>query len=188
MAAKLEILKQDLAQLPIRDRVILADFLTDSLQNEKDGDLDSKDDLWTQYDRLIDLHKFYFENILKAASFSFTIIGAILTFTINSKLSSTQIQMALKFPFLLSIGTCVIFVIGIFKTQEFAVWVKKFQENLFKNKSENTVKWRPHAETLNWMSWLFAALFGILTIAFGFALTNPSILQSMPDAKECLKK
>jgi hypothetical protein len=38
------------------------------------------------------------------------------------------------------------------------------------------------------MSWLFAILFGILIIAFGFALTNPSILQSMSDAKECLKK
>ena len=85
---------------------------------------------------MIDLHKFYFENILKAASFSFTIIGAILTFTINSKLSSTQIQMALQFPFLLSIGTCVIFVIGIVKTKQFEEWVKKFQENLFENKSE----------------------------------------------------
>jgi hypothetical protein len=188
MTAKLEILKQDLAQLTIRDRTFLADFLLDSLQNEKDRYLDNKDDLWNQYDRLIDLHKFYFENILKAASFSFTIIGAILTFTINSKLSSTQIQIALKFPFLLSIGTCVIFVIGIVKTKQFEEWVKKFQENLFENKSEDTVKWRPHAETLNWMSWLFAILFGILIIAFGFALTNPSILQSMSDAKECLKK
>ena len=188
MTAKLEILKQDLAQLPIHDRAFLADFLLNSLQNEKDRYLDNKDNLWNQYDRLIDLHKFYFENILKAASFSFTIIGAILTFTINSKLNSKQIQIALQFPFLLSTGTCAIFVIGIVKTKQFEEWVKKFQENLFKNKSENTVKWRPHAETLNWMSWLFAALFGILIIAFGFALTNPSILQSMSDAKECLKK
>jgi hypothetical protein len=54
MTAKLEILKQELAQLPIRDRAFLANFLTDSLQHEKDRDLDNKDDLWNQYDRLID--------------------------------------------------------------------------------------------------------------------------------------
>jgi putative addiction module component (TIGR02574 family) len=37
MTAKLEILKQELAQLPIRDRAFLADFLLNSIDEVEDG-------------------------------------------------------------------------------------------------------------------------------------------------------
>jgi|LakMenEpi03Aug12_release.lakeMendotaPanAssembly.Ray.scaffolds.fasta_scaffold14244_7 putative addiction module component (TIGR02574 family) len=37
MTAKLESLKQELAQLPIRDRAFLADFLLDSIDAVEDG-------------------------------------------------------------------------------------------------------------------------------------------------------
>ena len=137
---------------------------------------------WQQYDKLIDLHKFYFENLLKSSSYSFGIIGAILTYIINAKLSLEQIHLALQFPLLLSIGTFVIFCFGIWKTWEFSRWVIRFQDILFEGKP-NAVKWRPHAETLFWMSIVLSFLFLLLSIGIGMAIKNPTLLQSVPIIK-----
>ena len=55
---------------------------------------EDKEYQWLQFEKLIDLHKFYFENLCKSASFSFGIIGAILTYVIIAKLSENLIWLA----------------------------------------------------------------------------------------------
>ncbi len=132
---------------------------------------DDKEYQWLQFEKLIDLHKFYFENLIKSASFSFGIIGAILTYVISAELSENLIRLALQLPFLLSIGTFIIFCFGIWKTWELSNWVKQHQSRL-------KIDWRPHAETLTYMSIVFALLFLLVTIVLGGLIANPSMLQS----------
>ena len=50
---------------------------------------------WAQFEKLIDLHKFYFENLLKAATFSFGIIGAIFTYVVKNNFSETTYCVSL---------------------------------------------------------------------------------------------
>lgn len=132
---------------------------------------DDKEYQWLQFEKLMDLHKFYFENLIKSASFSFGIIGAILTYVISARLSDNLIQLALQLPFLLSIGTFIIFCFGIWKTWDLSNWVKQHQSRL-------GIDWRPHAETLTYMSIAFALLFLLVTIGLGYLIANPSMLQS----------
>ncbi|TRT42731.1 MAG: hypothetical protein EWV85_24685 [Microcystis aeruginosa Ma_QC_C_20070703_M131] len=118
---------------------------------------EDKEYQWLQFEQLIDLHKFYFENLIKSASFSFGIIGAILTYVISAKLSENLIRLALQLPFLLSIGTFIMFCFGTWKTWDLSNWVKHHQAEL-------GIDWRPHAETLTYMSIAFALLFLIVAI------------------------
>jgi len=131
---------------------------------------EDKEYQWLQFEQLIDLHKFYFENLCKSASFSFGIIGAILTYVISAKLSENLIRLALQLPFLLSIGTFIMFCFGTWKTWDLSNWVKHHQAEL-------GIDWRPHAETLTYMSIAFALLFLIVAIGLGGLIANPSMLQ-----------
>lgn len=131
---------------------------------------DDRDYQWAQFEKLIDLHKFYFENLIKSASFSFGIIGAILTYIISAELSNNLARLALQFPFLLSVGSFIIFCFGIWKTWDLSNWVKHHQSKL-------GIDWRPHAETLTYMSIAFALLFLLVTIGLGSLIADPSMLQ-----------
>jgi TRAP-type C4-dicarboxylate transport system permease small subunit len=127
---------------------------------------EDKECQWLQFEKLIDLHKFYFENLIKSASFSFGIIGAILTYVISAKLSENLIRLALQLPFLLSIGTFIMFCFGTWKTWDLSNWVKHDQAEL-------GIDWRPHAETLTYMSIAFALLFLIVAIVLEDLLQIP---------------
>jgi hypothetical protein len=108
--------------------------------------------------------------LIKSASFSFGIIGAILTYIISAELSNNLARLALQFPFLLSIGSFIIFCFGIWKTWDLSNWVKHHQSIL-------GIDWRPHAETLTYMSIAFALLFLLVTIGLGSLIADPSMLQ-----------
>jgi hypothetical protein len=124
---------------------------------------------WSQFEKLIELHKFYFENLIKAASFSFGTIGAILTYVLGAKLSNNVVGPALQLPFILSIGSFLIFAFGAWKTLDLHNWICIFQAKL-------SIEWRPHAETLVFMSAAFALLFLVAAIGIGSLIINPSIL------------
>jgi hypothetical protein len=68
--------------------------------------------LWTQYEKLIDLHKFYFEHIMRAAVLSLGIIGAIVTYVISAGIRDTRVSLAMLVPILLSIGSFILCVLG----------------------------------------------------------------------------
>jgi hypothetical protein len=131
---------------------------------------DEREDEWHQFEKLIDLHKFYFENLIKSASFSFGIIGAFLTYLISANISISLIGLALWLPFLLSIWTFFIFCFGIWKTRDLSRWVHKYQKKL-------GIIWRPHAETLFYMSIAFAFLFLLVTVGLGVLIRNPAMLR-----------
>ena len=127
---------------------------------------------WTQFEKLIDLHTFYFENLIKSATFSFGIIGAIFTYVIKAELSESLVRVSLLLPLALSIGTSVIFFRGIDKAKEFNTWVKQMQ-------AEIPLTWRPHAETLYQMCQIFVLLFLTISICLTIVFLNPSILQGI---------
>lgn len=77
---------------------------------------------------------------------------------------------ALQIPFILSISTSIIFVIGTWMTWDFYQKVKTFHEN-------HGFKWRPHAEILSFMSFVFAVLFLIIAFGIGKIILDPSILR-----------
>jgi hypothetical protein len=133
---------------------------------------DKREDEWRQFEKLIDLHKFYFENLIKSASFSFGIIGAFLAYLITAKISISLIGLALWLPFLLSIWTFFIFGFGIWKTRDLSRWVHRYQKRL-------RIIWRPHAETLFYMSIAFAILFLLVTVGLGALIRNPEMLRPL---------
>ena len=45
---------------------------------------------WDESDRSIGLHKFYFEYLLKAAGFSFGLIGVILVYVVDAGLKASS--------------------------------------------------------------------------------------------------
>ena len=125
---------------------------------------------WAEYDRLIELHKFYFEYLLKAAGFSFGLIGAILVYVIEARLrDSPQVWVALALPNLISLGTCIVFCLGAWKTADLAARVREAQVRL-------GVPWRPHAEVLVWMSAIFALLFLVVFLGLVVVSLQPQLL------------
>lgn len=133
---------------------------------------------WLDFEQLIDLHKFYFENLIRAASFSFGIIGAFLAYiiSIGNTLNEDLIKIIVIFPISLSIGTSLIFAIGILKTIDLSRWVIHYQ------KHELHLRWRPHAELLIWMSVIFTFLFLSISIGTICIYANPSMIK---DLKGC---
>ena len=124
---------------------------------------------WTQYEKLIDLHEFYFEHIIRAGTIYLGIEGAILTYIISANLAEELIPLILIFPLLFSIGAIIISAIGIFQTRDFSGTVNQLQEEL-------QLPWRPHAEVLVYMTVLFTILSVLVTIAIIWLMFFPSLL------------
>lgn len=130
--------------------------------------------LWLQFEKLVDLHKFYFEHLIKAASFSFGIVGAILTYAIKAGFGSPhQVKFVLCLPFLLSFGSFALFGIGCWLTWDLNMKVNSLQTEL-------DLKWKPHSQVLIWMSVVLAILFLFLAMGIGWLTLNPTMLPSPP--------
>ena len=119
---------------------------------------------------MIDLHKFYFEHLIKATVYLLGIIGAIVTYVITNKLNDPElIRIGLMLPAFVAFGTTCIFGIGSLKMHQFAMTVKSFQVKL-------QLSWRPHTEILFLMCIFFGALFGIITIGIMLLVFFPELL------------
>jgi hypothetical protein len=140
--------------------------------------------IWKQFEKIVDLHSFYFENLIKAASFSFGIIGIILTYLVKIKIDSgiknggELFASVLQIPLILSIGTSIIFAIGTLMTLDFYNKVKDFRRDYH-------FKWRPHVEILSGMSFVFFILFAIIAVGIRNIILDPSILQFV--VEKCAK-
>ena len=126
-----------------------------------------------QFDSMTALHQFYFEHIIKAAGFSFGLIGAALMYVINSAIRGHLVWVALGIPILLSAGTFGVLVLGMVKAHDFAQKVKGVQADL-------GLSWRPHAEVLPWMAGLLAILFLTATIGLIAVSVCPGLLPPPP--------
>jgi hypothetical protein len=125
-----------------------------------------------QFKHMTDLHQFYFEHIIKAAGVSFGILGAVLVYVINSGIR-VHVWVALGIPILLSAGTCIVMLLGMVKTCDFAKQVKGVQAHL-------GLSWRPHAEVLPWIAGLMAILFLTATIGLIVVSVWPELLPPPP--------
>lgn len=129
---------------------------------------------WPEYDRLIGLHTFYFEYLIKAAGFSFGLVGAILAYVIDARLKDSQYAwIALALPALISVGTCIVFCLAVWKTADFSTQVRAAKKRL-------GVGWRPHVEMLTYMSVVFALLFLVVSVGLVVVSFNPHLL---PEAR-----
>src|SRR4051794_4012413 len=83
---------------------------------------------WEQFRELIELHKFYFENVIKGAAFSFGIVGAVVSYVMASSIrDSPRVWIALAIPILLSFSTCFVALLGAVKTYDLSTQVQTMQ-------------------------------------------------------------
>jgi hypothetical protein len=125
---------------------------------------------WEQFQELIGLHKFYFEHMVKGATFAFAIVGAVVSYVVGSDIrDGWSVGVALAIPILLSVGTCLLALLGAIKTYDLSVRVKNMQAKL-------ALDWRPHAEILPLMAAVIAALFLVAAMAMVTISINPGHL------------
>ena len=75
--------------------------------------MEEQEKLWKQYDKHVDLYKFYMDLVVKVNVFHFAISGAIASFYFANR-SDENIKWALLLPALLSICLFIFFVYGAF--------------------------------------------------------------------------
>jgi uncharacterized membrane protein YeaQ/YmgE (transglycosylase-associated protein family) len=124
---------------------------------------------WEQLREMTDLHKFYFELIIKNTTFIFGIIGAIISYLVTSDFQDThRLWIALFIPISLSIGTGSIGIIGAIKAYELSKKVKEKQHIL-------GLSWRPHAEILPMSLAGLALLFFVIALTLILVILNPQL-------------
>jgi uncharacterized membrane protein YbhN (UPF0104 family) len=134
----------------------------------------SKPSEWDQFKELIDLHKFYFDQILKGAAFSFAIVGGISSYILTNNIRDPRtLVIALMVPALLSLGTCFVGAVGSIKVRELGNQVRASQKKL-------GLTWRAHAEILFWMCAPLAALFFLIAVGLLMLAFQPSWLPAIP--------
>jgi hypothetical protein len=125
---------------------------------------------WEQFRELTELHKFYFEHIIKATAFGFAVIGAIVSYVIATDMRDRQrVAVALAIPILLCIASCLIAVLGAVKLRELSRQVHRLQREL-------GLSWRPHAELLPLMSWSMAVLFFVTACGLVIVVLDAALL------------
>ena len=73
--------------------------------------MQNQETIWKQYEKHIDLYKFYMDLVVKTNAFHFAISGAIVSFYFANK-SNPNIQWVLLLPALLSLCLFVFFIFG----------------------------------------------------------------------------
>ena len=132
---------------------------------------------WDQFRELIELHKFYFEHIIKGAAFSFGIVGAVVSYVVASNIrDSSGVWIALAIPILLSVSTSFVAFLGAVKTYDLSVRVRAMQSRL-------GLDWRPHSEILPWITGVFAALFFVSAIGLTALAADPDRLPRAAESK-----
>jgi hypothetical protein len=122
-----------------------------------------------EYGKIIELHKFYLEIGTKAAAGFLTVIGAILAYVSENRLSDARMSLALGVPLLLSAGNMIVFMMGTFFARDFARQVRLAQERV-------GALWRPHVEFVVGMTIVAGLLFLLLTCALLWVMIDPSVL------------
>jgi len=125
---------------------------------------------WEQFRELTELHKFYFEHIIKATAFGFAVVGAIVPYIIATDMRDRhRVAVALAIPILLCISACLIGVLGMVKLRELSQQVNRLQREL-------GLSWRPHAELLPLMSGSIAVLFFMMACGLVVIVLNADLL------------
>jgi hypothetical protein len=129
---------------------------------------------WEQFRELIELHKFYFENIIKAAAFAFGFIGAVVSYVIATDIRDRyRFAAAMTIPIVLSVSAGLLGLIGAVKLRELSQQVSGLQSKL-------RLAWRPHAELLPLMSGIIAILFFIVACGLVAVVLNLKLLPAIP--------
>jgi hypothetical protein len=132
---------------------------------------------WEQFRELIELHKFYFANIIKGATFAFGIVGAVVSYVITSSIrDSPGVWIALAIPILLSFSTSFVALLGAIKTYDLSAQVQTMQSKL-------KLAWRPHSEILPWITGVFAVLFFAAAVGLVVLAVDPSRLPAVAESR-----
>jgi hypothetical protein len=129
--------------------------------------------LWPQFQEMIALHKFYFEIIIKAGSFTMAIIGGIITYAIaaiqNPATESDLISLLLLFPAVMSGDATAVFLLGTWKANDLDKSVREMKHRL-------GLARRPHVELLVWTTAIFALLYFLTTVGLIRVIANTDLL------------
>lgn len=141
---------------------------------------DEKEFQWEQFRELIEMHKFYFENIIKSGIIILSIIGAVSSYVIGSNIRNRQeLIFAFCVPILMSLGGIIISSVGTFKVLDLSKQVNKLQASI-------GVSWKPHSEILPLLTLLFSALFLLSILGMGFAIMHPELMPNKNKPDACL--
>ncbi len=110
---------------------------------------------WDEFEAMIDLHKFYFDQILKSAGVGLATVTALTAFIVKDLKGGESALLAL--PMLFAAAAGAVFWVGSRKAREFSQDVDTLR-------TEWGYRWRPHTELLGWMALIFAVTFSLLAV------------------------
>lgn len=114
-----------------------------------------KEEAWKQYGTLVDIYKFYVDQLIKFHTFYFAIAGGVALFALSNRDGATPLVLLL--PLVISIGGVGTFVFGIRKSRELT--------NEIKSVARRLEMLSAHTEVLEFLCWAF--LFVHLLIVSG---------------------
>lgn len=113
--------------------------------------------LWKQYEKHIDLFKFYWEIVVKINTFHFAISGAIFSFYFANR-SVSEVQYSLVLPALLSFCWAILFGYG-------GCANKVTRTDMFKICNLLGLEVTPEFVTLSYVLWVFAVVHAVTCIS-----------------------
>jgi len=116
---------------------------------------------WDEFEAMIDLHKFYFDQILKSAGVGLATVTALTAFIAKDLKSAETALLAL--PMLFAAAAGAVFWVGSRKAREFSHDVDTLR-------TAWGYRWRPHTELLGWMALIFAVTFSLLAVGMAVYL------------------
>lgn len=124
-------------------------------------DQTTSEEQWNQFEAMIELHKFYFDQILKAAGFALATVSALTTYIVRTIAPTGSARAPLLLlPIVFAGATAAVFWIAVKKTREFSADVVALQTTW-------GYRWRPHTELLSLMALVFAVIFSMLALGMG---------------------
>jgi hypothetical protein len=123
------------------------------------------DDDFTQ---LIEMHKFYFDLLVKGAGFAATAQAATVAIGGGRISDPGQIQLVAIGVAAIASFACIMFSLAIPRLTELDSWIGKAREHLDK-------PWRPHADMLPKLAIAGACLNFLSLVASVIAFTKPSV-------------
>ena len=123
--------------------------------------------MFSEFQELIGLHKFYFGLLMTSTSFYLGIVGATLAYVAKGDLPEQRVRLSLTIPMILSIAACVGYGGGYLNLQELATWVLSCKVAL-------KLGWAPHTELAARLSLLFSVVAALVSIALIAILAKPN--------------
>lgn len=119
--------------------------------------MDDRDLLWSQYNQVVELYKYYLDIIIKLNVFFYAVTGAILSFVV-ANLKEPNFKLAVLLPLAISLGFAIVSFYG-------ATLVPALRREIAACRDALGLKTSPEAQVLTVLLVMFGVIF--LAVAVG---------------------